>query len=49
MTLGIGFARKITFHELLDEAIVGMNMVVRPHVVVADGLVGLGRFRGGWI
>lgn len=40
----MGFARKITFHEVLDEAIVGMNMVVHPHVTVVDGLVGLGKF-----
>ena len=39
-----GVVRKMTYHHLLDEAIVGMNMMVRPHLTVVDGLVGLGKF-----
>jgi len=40
----IGFPRKFVYHEFLDEAIVGINKVLRPHVTVVDGLVALGRF-----
>jgi uncharacterized protein (DUF362 family) len=39
-----GYVRKIAYHDFLDEAIVGMNKVVRPHVTVVDGLVSLGKF-----
>jgi uncharacterized protein (DUF362 family) len=40
----MGYARKIRYHNNLNEAIVGMNMCVRPHLTVVDGLVGLGKF-----
>lgn len=40
----IGSPRKIVYHNLLSEAIVGINKILRPHLVVVDGLVALGRF-----
>lgn len=40
----IGFPRKIIYHKLLDEAIVGINKVLHPHLTIVDGMVGLGRF-----
>jgi uncharacterized protein (DUF362 family) len=40
----IGFPRKLIYHEFLNEAIVGINKVLHPHLTVVDGLVGLGRF-----
>jgi uncharacterized protein (DUF362 family) len=40
----IGFPRKVVYHPLLDESIVGINKVLRPHVTVVDGIVALGRF-----
>jgi len=40
----IGFRRKIVYHSFLNEAIVGINKVLRPHLTVVDGLVALGRF-----
>ena len=40
----IGYPRKIVYHPFLDEAIVGINKILRPHVTVVDGLVALGRF-----
>jgi len=40
----IGFPRKIVYHKILDEAIVGINKVLHPHLTIVDGLVGLGRF-----
>jgi len=40
----MGHVRKITYHPDLNEAIVGMNMCVRTHLTVVDGLVGLGKF-----
>jgi uncharacterized protein (DUF362 family) len=40
----IGFPRKMIYHKFLDEAIVGINKVLHPHLTVVDGLVGLGRF-----
>jgi uncharacterized protein (DUF362 family) len=39
-----GVVKKIAYHSLLDEAIVGMNMLVHPNVTVVDGLVGLGKY-----
>jgi len=38
----IGVPRKVVYHSLLDEAIVGINMILRPHVTIVDGLVALG-------
>jgi len=40
----IGYRRKIVYHPFLDEAIVGINKILRPHVTIVDGLVALGRF-----
>lgn len=39
----IGFPRKAKYHSLLDEAIVGINKVLRPHITIVDGLVALGQ------
>ncbi len=40
----IGFPRKAKYHPYLNETIVGINKILRPHLTVVDGLVGLGRF-----
>jgi uncharacterized protein (DUF362 family) len=40
----IGFPRKITYHPVLNEAIVGVNKVLHPHLNVVEGLIALGRF-----
>lgn len=40
----IAYPRKVTYHPLLEEAIVGINKVLKPHLNVVDGLVALGRF-----
>ena len=40
----IGVPRKVVYHSFLDEAIVGINKIIRPHLTIVDGLVGLGRF-----
>ena len=40
----IGFPKKMIYHKILDEAIVGINKVLHPHLTIVDGLVGLGRF-----
>jgi uncharacterized protein (DUF362 family) len=40
----IGYARKAKYHPILNEAIVGINKILRPHLTVVDGLVALGRF-----
>jgi uncharacterized protein (DUF362 family) len=40
----IAFPRKVTYHPFLEEAIVGMNKILRPHLNLVDGLVALGRF-----
>jgi uncharacterized protein (DUF362 family) len=39
----IGFPKKVKYHPLLDEAIVGMNKILHPHLTLVDGLVALGR------
>jgi uncharacterized protein (DUF362 family) len=39
----IGSPRKIVYHPFLEEAIVGINKLLRPHLTVVDGLVALGR------
>ena len=36
--------RKIVYHPHLNEAIVGINHVLKPHLTIVDGLVVLGRF-----
>ena len=40
----IGSPRKIYYHSFLEEAIVGINKLLRSHLTVVDGLVALGRF-----
>jgi uncharacterized protein (DUF362 family) len=40
----IAYPRKVTYHPLLGEAIVGINKVLKPHLNIVDGLVALGRF-----
>ena len=40
----IGIPRKVVYHSLLEEAIVGINKILRPHLTIVDGLVALGRF-----
>jgi len=35
---------KIAYHPILNEAIVGINRILRPHLTVVDGVVALGRF-----
>lgn len=40
----IGTPRKAVYHPFLHEAIVGINRLLRPHLTIVDGLVGLGRF-----
>jgi uncharacterized protein (DUF362 family) len=39
----IGTPRKIVYHPRLEEAIVGINKILRPHLTVVDGIVALGR------
>jgi uncharacterized protein (DUF362 family) len=39
----IATPRKFVYHPILEEAIVGINKVLKPHLTVVDGLVGLGR------
>jgi uncharacterized protein (DUF362 family) len=40
----IGFPRKLIYHKFLNEAIVGINKVLHPHLTIVDGLAALGRF-----
>jgi len=40
----IGLPRKVVYHPFLNEAIVGINKVLHPHLTIVDGLVALGRF-----
>ncbi len=40
----IGSPRKIVYHPFLEEAIVGINKILHPHLTIVDGLVALGRF-----
>ncbi len=39
-----GYPRKIKYHPFLNEAIVGINKILRPNLTIVDGLVALGRF-----
>jgi uncharacterized protein (DUF362 family) len=39
----IGFPKKLVYHNLLNEAIVGINKLLHPHLTIVDGLIGLGR------
>lgn len=38
----IATPRKFAYHPILNEAIVGINKILRPHLTLVDGLVGLG-------
>lgn len=40
----IGYPRKIVYHPHLEEAIVGISKILKPHLTVVDGLVALGKF-----
>ncbi len=40
----IASPRKIVYHPFLNEAIVGINKILRPHLTIVDGLMALGRF-----
>jgi uncharacterized protein (DUF362 family) len=40
----IATPRKFAYHPVLEEAIVGINKIIKPHLTIVDGLVGLGRF-----
>jgi uncharacterized protein (DUF362 family) len=40
----IATPRKFAYHPILEEAIVGINKILKPHLTVVDGLVALGRF-----
>ena len=40
----IAFPRKVTYHPLLAEAIVAINKVLKPHLNIVDGIVGLGNY-----
>ena len=37
-----GIPRKVRYHKLLNEAIVGINRILRPHLTVVDGIIALG-------
>jgi uncharacterized protein (DUF362 family) len=39
----MGARRKAAYHKHLNETIVGVNEVLKPHLVIVDGLVGLGK------
>ena len=40
----IASPRKVVYHPFLNEAIVGVNKILRPHLTIVDGLIALGRF-----
>jgi uncharacterized protein (DUF362 family) len=40
----IAYPRKVIYHPFLEEAIVGINKILKPHLNVVDGLVALGCF-----
>jgi uncharacterized protein (DUF362 family) len=40
----IAYPRKIIYHPILNEAIVGINKILRPNLTIVDGIVALGRF-----
>jgi uncharacterized protein (DUF362 family) len=39
----IAYPRKIIYHSILNEAIVGINKILRPNLTIVDGIVALGR------
>jgi uncharacterized protein (DUF362 family) len=40
----IAYPRKIVYHPILNEAIVGINKILHPDLTIVDGIVALGRF-----
>lgn len=38
----IASTRKVVYHPILDETIVGINKILHPHLNIVDGIVGLG-------
>ena len=40
----IAYPRKVTYHPFLEEAIVGINKILKPHLNIVDGIIALGRF-----
>lgn len=40
----IAHPRKVDYHPILEETIVGINKILKPHLNIVDGLVALGRF-----
>jgi uncharacterized protein (DUF362 family) len=40
----IALPKKVTYHPLLAEAIVAINKVLKPHLNIVDGIVGLGNY-----
>jgi uncharacterized protein (DUF362 family) len=40
----IAYPRKIIYHPILNEAIVGINKILHPDLTIVDGIVALGRF-----
>lgn len=40
----IAYPRKIIYHPVLNEAIVGINKILHPHLTIVDGLFALGRY-----
>lgn len=40
----IGSPRKVVYHKFLNEAIVGINKILRPQLTIVDGIVALGRY-----
>jgi uncharacterized protein (DUF362 family) len=39
----IAVPRKIVYHPQLDEVIVAINKIIKPHLVVVDGIIALGK------
>jgi uncharacterized protein (DUF362 family) len=39
-----GVMRKAKYHKVLNEAIVGINKVLRPHLTIVDGIIALGKY-----
>ena len=40
----IAYPKKTIYHPYINEAVVGINKVLQPHLSVVDGIVGLGKF-----
>jgi uncharacterized protein (DUF362 family) len=40
----IAYPRKIIYHPILNEAIVGINKILHPDLTIVDGIVALSRF-----